>query len=269
MTTITPATLAAELAAATPSLNDEQQQLALGLYRLLADGQPVEQDRLATRTGLEPQHVTELLGELPGVYLDDSDRVIGFWGLTIRPMTHRLLVDGRVLYAWCAWDTLFLPELIGKLAQVQSTCPTTSTAISLTVHGRKVTNVAPDSTVLSFLHRDQPFDADAIADLLPLRPLLRRSRRGRAVDKRTRRDVRDLTRRRHRDRTARERRKVLHDRTRRVRLTRSHVGARSWGGEPTRSGAARVHARRPGDRRAVVSGSGGPTAGSAGRSGPR
>jgi alkylmercury lyase len=163
MSTITPATLAAELAAATPTLNDEQQHLALSVYRLLADGEPVAQDRLATRTGLAPEHVTEMLGALPGVYLDDRERVIGFWGLTIRPMAHRLLVDDRVLYAWCAWDTLFLPALIGKPARVQSTCPTTGTPISLSVHGLEITDIAPASTFLSFLHRDQPFDADAIA----------------------------------------------------------------------------------------------------------
>ena len=163
MSTITPAALVAELATATPTLSDEQQQLAISVYRLLADGQPVDRDRLAIRTGLEPEHVTEMLTALPGVYLDDRDRVIGFWGLTIRPMAHRLLVDDRVLYAWCAWDTLFLPMLIGKPAQVQSTCPTTGAAISLTVHEYELTDVTPASTVLSFLHRDQPFDADAIA----------------------------------------------------------------------------------------------------------
>lgn len=163
MSTITPAALAAELAAVTPTLSDEQQRLALSVYRLLADGEPVDRARLATRTGLSPERVAELLGDLPGVYVDDRERVIGFWGLTIRPMAHWLLVDGRVLYAWCAWDTLFLPELIGKPAQVQSTCPTTGTPISLTVHNHEITDVAPAGTVLSFLHRDQPFDADVIA----------------------------------------------------------------------------------------------------------
>src|SRR5207245_1750782 len=102
----------------------------------------VDQDRLATRAGLAPGHVTELIGDLPGVYLDERERVIGFWGLTIRPMAHRLLLDDRVLYAWCAWDTLFLPELIGKPAQVKSTCPTTGTPISLSVHSLEVTDTA-------------------------------------------------------------------------------------------------------------------------------
>jgi alkylmercury lyase len=163
MSTITPVTLAAELVAATPALSDEQQQLALNLYRLLAEGQPVEHDQLATSTDLQPVHVTEILSDLPGVYLDDSERVIGFWGLTITPMAHRLLVDDRVLYAWCAWDTLFVPGLIGKPVEVRSACPTTGTPVALTVDGLEVADIAPDGTVLSFLHRDQPFDADAIA----------------------------------------------------------------------------------------------------------
>src|SRR5437879_752957 len=64
MRTITPATLAGELAAATPTLNDEQQHLALSVYRLLADGEPVDRDRLAARTGLAPEHVAELLAAL-------------------------------------------------------------------------------------------------------------------------------------------------------------------------------------------------------------
>jgi alkylmercury lyase len=163
MSTITPATLAAELAAATPTLSDAEQHVALNLYRLLAEGRSVDHEQLATRADLPPERVSQLLGELPGVYLDERGRVIGFWGLTIRPMAHRLIVNDRVLYAWCAWDTLFLPELIGKPAQVQSTCPTTGKPILLTVNDREVTDATPETTVLSFLRRDQPFDADAIA----------------------------------------------------------------------------------------------------------
>jgi len=154
--------LAAELAAATPSLNAEEQHLTLALYRLLAKGQPVERATLASRSNLEPEQVDEALERWPGVFADEDERIIGFWGLSLRPMAHRLLVDDRVLYAWCAWDTLFLPELLGKPAQVQSTCPTTARPISLAVSQEAITDVAPAATVLSFVHRDQPFDADSI-----------------------------------------------------------------------------------------------------------
>jgi alkylmercury lyase len=89
--------------------------------------------------------------------------VIGFWGLSIRPMPHRITVNAHTLYTWCAWDTLFLPELLGATAEIESTCPTTGQPITLTVDGTKVTGRHPAETVLSFLHRDEPFDADSIA----------------------------------------------------------------------------------------------------------
>ncbi len=154
--------MAAELAVATPTLNDEEQHLALALYRLLAGGQPVDAATLASRSSLQPEHVGEALNRWPGLFADEDDRIIAFWGLSLHPMTHRLLVDDRVLYAWCAWDTLFLPELLGKPAHVQSTCPTTGKPISLAVSQNAIADVAPTEAVLSFLHRDQPFDADSI-----------------------------------------------------------------------------------------------------------
>lgn len=45
MTTITPATLASELAAATPPLSDDEQRLFLTLYRLLAARRARRPDR--------------------------------------------------------------------------------------------------------------------------------------------------------------------------------------------------------------------------------
>jgi hypothetical protein len=89
MTTTAPGALAAELAAATLAFDHDEQQLALTLYRPLADGEPVEHADLAARAGVPPEHVSELVGRWPGVYADDSDRIIDFWGLSIQPMAHR------------------------------------------------------------------------------------------------------------------------------------------------------------------------------------
>jgi alkylmercury lyase len=162
MPTITPAALATELAAATPPLSDDEQRLFLTLYRLLAQAKPVEPTELAEQARLPLAAISDALGRLPGVYTDEQSRVIGFWGLSIRPMPHRMTINARSLYAWCAWDTLFLPELIGASAEIESTCPTTGQHITLTVDGTAVTNHHPAETVLTFLHRDEPFDADTI-----------------------------------------------------------------------------------------------------------
>lgn len=162
MPAITPAALATELAAATPALSDDEQRLFLILYGLLAAGQPVDASYLADQARLPVDVVSDALARLPGVYTDEQGRVIGFWGLSIRPMPHCMTINGHTLYAWCAWDTLFLPELLGATAEIESTCPATGQRITLTVDGTKVTSQHPAETVLTFLHRDEPFDADTI-----------------------------------------------------------------------------------------------------------
>lgn len=118
-----PQQLAQELSAASPTLDARRQRLAIALYRLLAEGEPVSRERLAERRTSSIDRSDPMLDDLPGVYLDDRGRVIGFWGMTLAEMPHRLEVGGRRVHAWCAWDTLFLPELIGKTVSVESTCP--------------------------------------------------------------------------------------------------------------------------------------------------
>jgi alkylmercury lyase len=137
--TITPAALASELAA-TPPLGEHEQHLYLTLYRLLATGEPVDASVLAEAAQLPVDAVRAALGRATGVYADDRQRIIGFRGLSIAPMAHEMILNGQTLYALCAWDTLFLPELLGATAEIESSCPTTGRRITLTVAGTRVTS---------------------------------------------------------------------------------------------------------------------------------
>ena len=75
---------------------------------------------------------------------------------------HRIHVGGRTLSAWCAWDTLFLPELLGEALRVTSRSPTSGAAISLTVTPTGPIDLQPAETVVSFLLPETNFDADVI-----------------------------------------------------------------------------------------------------------
>ncbi|HET8536029.1 MAG TPA: alkylmercury lyase MerB [Solirubrobacteraceae bacterium] len=162
MTQIDTHALADQLVAARPALDAQQQRIAITLYRLLAEGQPVSVEQLAERAGTPIGDVERLLDDEPGIYRDEHARVIAFWGMALDEMPHRMTVNARELGAWCAWDTLFLPELLGETATVASTCPTTGEPIELVVTPTGVRNVSPAGAVLSFLRREQPFDADLI-----------------------------------------------------------------------------------------------------------
>jgi len=110
-----------------------EQRLSLALYRLLAAGEAVSAEALAHAAGVERGQAEIAISGWPAVYRDAGDRVIGYWGLTIAPTRHRMLITGKQLYAWCAWDTLFLPELLETAAHVESVCPVTGARIALEV----------------------------------------------------------------------------------------------------------------------------------------
>lgn len=156
------AALAEELVGAVPALAETEQGVAVALYRLLAEGKPVGPATIAERVGLSDEQVAATLGSWPGVYFDEEGRVIGFWGLVLGEMPHRFEVEGRTLYAWCAWDALFIPVILGKEAHVASPCATTGDPISLTVGSGGVRDISPEGAVLSFLRPEGRFDHDVI-----------------------------------------------------------------------------------------------------------
>jgi alkylmercury lyase len=90
-------------------------------------------------------------------YLDDSGAVIGHFGLTLSKTRHRLRLNGRdhPLYAWCAWDTLFIPLLLGTEAEVESECPASGRRISLRVTRRGTEAASHPAAVVSFVTPQQ------------------------------------------------------------------------------------------------------------------
>jgi alkylmercury lyase len=94
------------------------------------------------------------LDEWIGVYTDAEERVYGFWGLTISGMKHRFEVDGVRLHTWCAWDAIFLPELLAKTAQVESVCEQSAQPVRLTVSPNGVESAEPAAPFISFLLPD-------------------------------------------------------------------------------------------------------------------
>ena len=127
------------------------------LVMLLAQGRPVEPRHVAQTAGLPLGQVEGFLRAQPGTDWDDDGRVAGF-GLTLRPTPHRFVVDDRVLYTWCATDTLVFPAILGRRATVESACPATARPIRLEVAPDGVLSVDPSTAVVSQLHPAKSVD---------------------------------------------------------------------------------------------------------------
>ena len=86
--------------------------------------------------------------------------------MTPRPFSkHLFTLEGRTLYGWWAWDTLFLPRILGKTAHVESTDAETGSIVRMTVTPDEVRGVDPATAVMSILEpRDDMMD-DVVARL--------------------------------------------------------------------------------------------------------
>jgi alkylmercury lyase len=158
--------LASALLGRLPILTGEEQRLGVEIYRQLAEGRPVVASRLAEALRVTPGDVAELLNRQnlkPLTYADEQGQIIGFGGLAVQKMAHRFIVDGRTLYTWCAWDSLFIPGILGRKADVESPSPESGARIRLTVAPNEVQHVEPQSAVMSFLLPSaETFQADAL-----------------------------------------------------------------------------------------------------------
>lgn len=147
----------AALDAALPGFSPEEQQVAVTLYRELAKGQPVDAERLGLALGRSAAEARALLERdslKAFVYPDDQGRVLGFGGLTAARMHHQLELEGRTLWTWCAWDTLFMPEILGERGRITSPDPETDEAVRLSVTPEGIKSAEPRGAVVSFLLPD-------------------------------------------------------------------------------------------------------------------
>lgn len=148
-----------------PEFSPDEQRGAVTLYRELAKGHPVDAAQLGRALGVTPAEARGFLNRdsmKVFVYPDDEGRVLGFGGLAVAPMHHRLEVDGRTLWTWCAWDALFMPERLGQRARIASRDPETGELVRLVVTPNEVEAAEPENAVVSFLLPDaQDFDTTA------------------------------------------------------------------------------------------------------------
>jgi alkylmercury lyase len=135
----------------------EEQRAAVTLYQELAKGQAVDAEQLARALGVSPAEGRALLARdsiKAFVYPDEDGRVLGFGGLAAAPMQHRFEVEGRTLWTWCAWDSLFIPEILGQPARVESRDPENHEVVRLLVSPDGIKSAEPADAVVSFLSPD-------------------------------------------------------------------------------------------------------------------
>jgi alkylmercury lyase len=124
-------------------LRGAQEDLCRPITQLVTHGKPVTPAALRGSLQVSQDELEQRLAKLtPDVEFDRGGNIVGF-GATLVPTSHRFQMGGKLLYTWCAFDTVLFPPSLHVEAQVLSTCP---------VSGQPITFVAtPQGTIRDLL----------------------------------------------------------------------------------------------------------------------
>ncbi|WP_030485880.1 organomercurial lyase [Nocardioides aequoreus] len=104
--------------------------------RLLATAAPITAAMLATEVDLTDEQVEAALRRLAAagaISRDESGEVVAAGGLAVTRAWHRLLLDGRQYWTWCAFDGIGIPAALELDAVLDTRCPTCGAGLRITI----------------------------------------------------------------------------------------------------------------------------------------
>ncbi len=124
-------------------------RLIVRTLRRLAEGRPVLMEEVAELAS-DLDNADEAIAFIEQMSeKDDDGNVVGHMGLSLNGHPHEFEVNGRELRTWCAWDSLFLPSILGQTAHVVSKDPATGEEIRLRVTPDGVDRTRPEGVLVS------------------------------------------------------------------------------------------------------------------------
>jgi alkylmercury lyase len=115
------------------NLVNHNDRIAKEAFRiLLSEAAPQSTSDLAERVGADKRLVEQVLSDLQRIGRAEvnGDRLLGVYGLTLKPTRHRLSLRGATYFTWCAFDIVGIPAALGESAEVASECAHCRAALS-------------------------------------------------------------------------------------------------------------------------------------------
>jgi alkylmercury lyase len=131
-------------------------RVTIRTMQALAEGKPVSLDQLAKIWEMSIEQVRSVLAGAVSAgraEIDSQGDLIG-GVLSLIPTAHRISMDGKELFAWCAYDAIYAPGVVGKTAQITSRDPITGDPIRITITPAGIADVRPKGTVVSVVGRE-------------------------------------------------------------------------------------------------------------------
>jgi len=131
-------------------------RVTIKTMQALARGKPVSPGQLAEIWEIPLEHVRAILKQSVAkgqAQIDDQGNLVG-GVLSLIPTPHRISIDGTQLYAWCAYDAIYAPGVLGKPVRIVSQDSVTGETIRLSITPAGVSKVQPEDTVVTVVSTD-------------------------------------------------------------------------------------------------------------------
>ena len=105
--------------------------------QLFASGSPVNVNKLASAVGCPPARLLITLDELDRagrIRRDETGRLVGSAGLSVIPDRHRIELNGRTFWTWCAYDILGIFGADKATGSAFSLSPATGATLQVRFH---------------------------------------------------------------------------------------------------------------------------------------
>lgn len=134
-----------------PNLKKEERQISKLLYQKLALGRSVSIKTIANELNKPIQDIQDHLKQMSYIEFNAASKISAYRGVTLNQTQHYVFHNNSKIYTWCAFDTLFLADLLAKPVSISSNCPTCFKAIDFKVTDHDLTSFKDTDIVMSFI----------------------------------------------------------------------------------------------------------------------
>uniref|UniRef100_A0A831TBD9 Alkylmercury lyase n=1 Tax=Thermorudis peleae TaxID=1382356 RepID=A0A831TBD9_9BACT len=146
------------LACAAQQRQTLEYRLTCLAFERIADGQPLPLGEAQAALGKAPEDSRDLIDRMARqgrLTLDEhGDAIVAAGGLSLIPSRHRLVLNGRQLYTWCALDAVGIPAGLQANARVESRCAACGAPVWLEIEAGELRSASHPDLALSLVAPD-------------------------------------------------------------------------------------------------------------------
>lgn len=146
------------LACAAQQRHTVEHRLTCLAFEAIVAGRPLSLADAQAALGVTPEDVREFIEHMARqgrLTLDErGEAIVAAGGLSLIPSRHRLLLNGRQLYTWCALDAVGIPAGLRANARVESRCTACGAPIWLEIEAGELRSASYPDLFLSLVAPD-------------------------------------------------------------------------------------------------------------------